>query len=60
MAAWASLHPDLRPSFRQRTYECARCGKRQTADRMVFSTHTRDHYCAQIDACTRRAKKGKR
>jgi hypothetical protein len=50
MAALASLP-------KHRTYECARCGKRQQADRMVFSSHTRNHYCAQIDACSRRAKR---
>ena len=40
-----------------RLYLCARCGKRATADRMVFSAFTRNHYCADVDACTRRAKR---
>lgn len=40
-----------------RTFACARCGKRQTADRMVFSSFSRNHYCANVDACGRRAKR---
>lgn len=38
-----------------RTYECARCGKKRRPDRMVFSRFTRLHYCADLDACSRRA-----
>lgn len=38
-------------------HACARCGRRQTADRMVYSSHTGSRYCADIDACGRRANK---
>lgn len=40
-----------------RLYECARCGKKQPADRMVHSTFTRLRYCADIDACGRRVRR---
>lgn len=43
-----------------RTYSCARCGKRAPADRQIFSRHTRNHYCADLDACNRRAKRRSR
>ena len=39
---------------------CARCVKEQTPDRMVYSTFTRSHYCADFTACDRRrARRGK-
>lgn len=34
---------------------CARCGRQMPADRMVFSSWTRNHYCTDVDACGRRA-----
>lgn len=40
-----------------RVYTCARCNKQATADRLVFSAFTRNHYCADVDACTRRVKR---
>lgn len=36
-------------------HPCARCQKRQPADRMVYSRHTRSRYCADFAACDRRA-----
>ena len=38
-----------------RRYPCARCGRRVTADKAVFSRHTRKHYCSGVDECARRA-----
>lgn len=38
-------------------HACARCGKKQKADRMVFSTHTRSRYCSDITACAKRARR---
>ncbi len=38
-------------------YACAICGKRDRPERMVFSTHTRNRYCRDIDACSRRARR---
>lgn len=35
-------------------YACARCGKRQPADRMVYSRFTRNRYCRDLTACDRR------
>jgi hypothetical protein len=34
--------------------KCARCGKRQPAEQMVYSRFTRNHYCADFDPCDRR------
>jgi hypothetical protein len=45
---------------KHRVYECARCHKRQTVDRMVRSVHTTYRYCADVDKCARRAKRSKR
>ena len=55
MAALASLP-------KHRVFACARCGRRRSADQMVFSTHTRLHYCGprHLDACARRARKARR
>lgn len=36
---------------------CVRCGKKQPADKMIYSTHTRSRYCQNMAACDRRAKK---
>lgn len=41
-------------------HACARCGKRDTADRMVFSSFTRNRYCADLSACDRRFKRRKK
>lgn len=41
-------------------YACARCGKRQPADQMVYSRFTKNRYCRQLDDCARRAKRRKR
>lgn len=38
--------------------QCARCGKWQPAERRVFSSHTHNYYCSDIDACARRVKRG--
>jgi ssDNA-binding Zn-finger/Zn-ribbon topoisomerase 1 len=35
-------------------HECARCGKHDIAERMVYSTHTRNRYCRDFGACDRR------
>jgi hypothetical protein len=34
--------------------KCSRCGKRQPAEKMVYSRFTRNHYCADFDPCDRR------
>lgn len=39
------------------TYACARCGKRQRPEKMIFSKHTRKRYCRDLDACGKRAKR---
>lgn len=41
-------------------HTCARCGKHVTADHAVFSSFTRNHYCADVDACTRRVQRSHR
>lgn len=41
----------------RRSLACARCGKYSSAERMVYSTWTRYHYCIDIDACGRRARR---
>lgn len=38
-------------------HACARCGKRQPVDRMVYSRHTHSRYCQDFSACDRRAKR---
>lgn len=43
-----------------RRYPCARCGRRQPASLMVFSRFSRNHYCADLGACQKRAKRLKR
>jgi deoxycytidylate deaminase len=35
-------------------YPCSRCGKRDVADRMIFSTFTRNRYCRDMTNCDRR------
>lgn len=35
-------------------YACARCGRWQSAERMVYSRHTRKRYCRDMTACDRR------
>lgn len=39
---------------------CDRCGRKQPADRMVYSTHTRRRYCRDFNACDRRTKRNGR
>lgn len=41
-------------------HACAVCGKRDQAERMVYSRWTNDRYCVDIDACKRRSKRQKR
>ena len=38
-------------------YPCARCGRKQPAERMVFSTFSRKRYCVDLDGCARRAER---
>jgi len=42
-------------SAKPRRYPCARCGRRAAAGEMIFSRHTRNRYCRDVDACERRA-----
>lgn len=35
-------------------HTCARCGKRQRAEQMIYSRHTRNRYCRDFGACDRR------
>ena len=35
-------------------FACAVCEKRQSADFMVYSRHTRNHYCRDTKSCDRR------
>lgn len=39
-------------------HACARCGKKDLAERMVYSRFTRARYCADMTACDRRFKRG--
>jgi hypothetical protein len=41
---------------------CARCGKRLPADpdQRVYSRFTRAYYCANVNACSKRARRLKR
>jgi len=36
---------------------CDRCGRKQPAERMIYSTHTKRRYCADFGACDRRVKR---
>lgn len=36
-------------------YACNRCGKRGLAEKMVYSRHTGNRYCTDLDGCARRA-----
>lgn len=36
------------------TYPCARCGKKQPAEKMTYSRFTRNRYCREMFACDRR------
>jgi hypothetical protein len=38
-------------------HACARCGKKDVAERMVFSTFTRNRYCRDMTACDKRFKR---
>jgi hypothetical protein len=37
-----------------KTYACERCGKRDIADNMIFSTHTHARFCQSFRLCDRR------
>jgi hypothetical protein len=41
---------------------CARCGRRLPADpeRRIYSRWSRAYYCAEVDACTKRARRRRR
>jgi len=39
----------------ERTYPCGRCGKRQTAARMLYSRWTHQRFCTDLDACAKRS-----
>ena len=41
-------------------HACARCGRKQPVERMVYSRFTHSRYCADITACRARAAKVKR
>lgn len=41
-------------------YPCALCGKRQVAEKMVYSRHLKVRYCADIMACDVRSKRARR
>lgn len=41
-------------------YPCGKCGKRATAEQMLYSRFTHARYCTDLDACARRAAKRKR
>jgi hypothetical protein len=41
-------------------YACGRCGRRATADRMVYSRHSGNRYCIDMGACAKRAAARKR
>lgn len=43
-----------------RLYACARCGKRARPEGMIFSRFIRNHYCADVDGCSRRARRRRR
>jgi len=38
-------------------YACAKCGRYEPADRMIYSRFTRNRYCSDDRACTTRAKR---
>lgn len=40
-----------------RKYQCGVCGYHDLADRMVYSTSTRQRYCSSLTACRKRARK---
>lgn len=35
-------------------HECARCGKKQSAEQMTYSRFTQRRYCRDMAACDRR------
>ncbi len=44
-------------TMRSKRHACARCGRYGTADRMVFSRFTRRRFCADLNACEKRARR---
>lgn len=52
-----SIPERIHPYGSQPRYACVRCGRYSTADRMVWSRHTHTRYCADYDACTKRARR---
>jgi late competence protein required for DNA uptake (superfamily II DNA/RNA helicase) len=38
-------------------YRCARCGKPDTAENMLFSAFSRNRYCLDLDRCAIRAER---
>jgi hypothetical protein len=41
-------------------HACARCGHRDTAERMVYSAWTGERYCMRLSECDKRAAKQRR
>jgi len=38
-------------------HSCARCGKRGTAEQLIYSRHTGSRYCQDLGACAARAQR---
>lgn len=52
-----TLPKRLHPYGAQPRYPCGRCGRHQTADRMVWSRWTRARYCTDLKSCEKRARR---
>jgi hypothetical protein len=46
--------------MKARQYACARCGRRVRPERWVYSRHTGNRYCVELDACAKRARRRKK
>jgi len=40
-----------------RRHECHRCGRHNRPEHTIRSAWTKHHYCADLEACTRRARR---
>ncbi len=41
-------------------HSCARCGRKDTAEHMIYSRHTHARYCWNLDACASRVRANQR
>lgn len=47
----------MRKQVTVRRYACAVCGRRDLADRMIYSRHTGNRFCSDFGACRKRLRR---